>query len=49
MKKLDNEQLKNVKGGIGFWGIAGIISGGEQNYINIYSHLYIYTYKLTNE
>lgn len=26
MKKLDNNELKNVKGGIGFWGIAGIIS-----------------------
>lgn len=26
MKKLDNNELKNVKGGIGFWGIAGIVS-----------------------
>ena len=26
MNKLDEEELKEVKGGIGFWGIAGIIS-----------------------
>lgn len=26
MKKLNEEQLESVKGGIGFWGAAGIIS-----------------------
>lgn len=26
MKKLNNEELNQVSGGIGFWGIAGIIS-----------------------
>lgn len=26
MKTLKNEELKEIKGGIGFWGIAGIIS-----------------------
>lgn len=26
MNRLDREELKNVKGGIGFWTVAGIIS-----------------------
>lgn len=26
MNKLDHKQLENMKGGIGFWGIAGIVS-----------------------
>lgn len=26
MKKLDEKQLENMKGGIGFWAIAGIVS-----------------------
>lgn len=26
MKKLNSEELEEIKGGIGFWGIAGIIS-----------------------
>lgn len=26
MKRLDNQELKAVKGGIGFWTVAGIIS-----------------------
>lgn len=26
MNKLDKEELEKVKGGISFWGIAGIIS-----------------------
>lgn len=26
MKKLDNQELEKIKGGIGFWGIAGIVS-----------------------
>lgn len=26
MKKLNNKELENIKGGIGFWGIAGIVS-----------------------
>lgn len=26
MKKLDQKDLKNMKGGIGFWAVAGIIS-----------------------
>ena len=27
MKKLDQKELEKVKGGIGFWGAAGIIAG----------------------
>lgn len=27
MNKLEQKELKNIKGGIGFWGIAGIVSG----------------------
>lgn len=27
MKKLNEKQLKEVKGGISFWGVAGIIAG----------------------
>lgn len=26
MKKLNNEELEKIKGGISFWGVAGIIS-----------------------
>lgn len=26
MKKLDKKELEDIKGGIGFWGIAGIVS-----------------------
>jgi len=26
MKKLNKEELEKIKGGIGFWGVAGIIS-----------------------
>ena len=27
MNKLESKELKDVKGGIGFWGVAGIIAG----------------------
>ena len=27
MKKLDKNELKEIKGGISFWGVAGIIAG----------------------
>lgn len=27
MKKLADEELEKIKGGIGFWGVTGIISG----------------------
>lgn len=26
MKKLNNQELEGIKGGIGFWAVAGIIS-----------------------
>lgn len=26
MKKLDKKELENVKGGFGFWALAGIVS-----------------------
>lgn len=26
MKKLEKKELEEIKGGLGFWGIAGIIS-----------------------